>query len=54
VPLVKMTVPAEGSEWLYVAAAPKAQPYTPPGCATHGFVAYDVRRRRKVFIKDTW
>ena len=54
VPLVKMTVPAEGSERSYVAAAPKAQPYTPPGRATRGFVAYDLRRRRKVFVKDTW
>jgi hypothetical protein len=53
-PLVKMTVPAEDSEWSYVAPALKAQPYTPPGCATCRFVAYDPQRRRKVFVKDRW
>jgi hypothetical protein len=55
VPLVKITVPAGKSEWSYIACAPKAEPYTPPGCVTRtrGFVAYDLRRRRKVFVKDT-
>jgi len=54
VTLVKMTVPANGSVRSYIAPAPKAQPYTPPGRATRGFVAYDLQRRRKVFVKDTW
>ena len=54
VPLMKITVPAGKSEWSYIAHAPKAKPYTPPGRATCGFVAYDLRRWRKVFIKDTW
>jgi Fungal protein kinase len=52
--LVKMTVPAGDSEWSYVATTPIAQPYTPPGRATRGFVAYNLQRRRKVFVKDTW
>jgi len=42
VPLVKMMVPAEGSEWSCIAATPKAQPYTPPGRATCRFVAYNL------------
>jgi hypothetical protein len=54
VTLVKMTVPTNGSVRSYIAPAPKAQPYTPPGCATRGFVAYDLQRWRKVFVKDTW
>ena len=49
-----MTVPAGDSECSYVAPTPKAQPYTPPGRATRGFVAYDLQRQRKVFVKDTW
>ena len=54
VPLVKITVPAGKSQQLYIARTPKAKPYTPPGRATRGFVAYDLRRLRKVFVKDTW
>src|ERR1700722_12537750 len=42
-PLVKITVPAGKSQWSYIAHAPKAEPYTPPGCATCRFVAYDLR-----------
>jgi len=54
VTLVKMTVPTGDTECSYIAPTPKAQPYTPPGRATRGFVAYDLQRRRKVFVKDTW
>ena len=52
--LMKMTVPAGDSEWSYVTTTPIAQPYTPPRHATCGFVAYDLQRQRKVFIKDMW
>lgn len=52
--LAKMTVPISNSEWSYIIPVPKAQPYTPPGRATRGFVAWDLHRNRKVFIKDTW
>ncbi|KIM86109.1 hypothetical protein PILCRDRAFT_65496, partial [Piloderma croceum F 1598] len=38
----------------YLTCAPIATPYTPPGHATHGFVAYDLERDMKVFVKDTW
>ena len=52
--LVKMTVPISNSERLYIIPVMKAETYTPPGCATHGFVAWDLHRNRKVFIKDMW
>jgi hypothetical protein len=26
----------------------------PPGRAMRGFVAYDIQRAKKVFLKDTW
>ena len=52
--LAKMTVPISNSEQSYIIPVPKAEPYTPPGCATHGFVAWDLHRNRKVFVKDTW
>src|SRR5215471_6113447 len=28
--------------------------YVPPGCATHGFMAYDISRQQVVFLKDSW
>jgi hypothetical protein len=49
-----MTVPVFDSEWLYIAPVLKAQPYTPPGRATRGFIAWDLHRNQKVFVKDTW
>ena len=52
--LAKMTIPISNSERSYIIPVLKAEPYTPPGCATHGFVAWDLHRNRKVFIKDTW
>jgi hypothetical protein len=52
--LVKITVPGETGETHYVTRVPTAGPYTPPGRATRGFVAYDIGRKRKVFLKDTW
>jgi hypothetical protein len=50
----KMTVPVSNSNRSYIIPVPKAQPYTPPGHTTHGSVAWDLHRNRKVFIKDTW
>jgi hypothetical protein len=50
----KMTVPVSNSNWLYIIPVLKAQPYTPPGRATRGSVAWDLHRNRKVFVKDTW
>ena len=51
---VKMTVPVFESEWSYIAPVLRAQPYTPPGHATCVFIAWDLHRNQKVFIKDTW
>ena len=53
---VKMTVPALSlkSVQSYIVAVPKAGPYTPPGRATRGFVAFDLQRGRQVYLKDTW
>ena len=51
---VKMTVPVFNSERSYIAPVPRAQPYTPPGRATRGFIAWDLHRNQKVFVKDTW
>jgi serine/threonine protein kinase len=53
-PLLKMTVPTPNSHREYVIRAPIANHYTPPGRATRGFVAYDIERRTKVYLKDTW
>src|ERR1700736_6261107 len=49
-----MTVPVFDSERSYMAHIPKAHPYTPPGRATRGFIAWDLHRNQKVFVKDTW
>ncbi|KAF8443808.1 hypothetical protein L210DRAFT_3735437 [Boletus edulis BED1] len=38
----------------FIAPAPIAPPYSPPGRATRGFVAYDPARKKNVFLKDTW
>jgi hypothetical protein len=53
-PYIKMTVPVLNSEESYIIAAPKAMPYTPPGCTMCGFVAFNIRRSRRVYLKDTW
>ncbi|KIM76441.1 hypothetical protein PILCRDRAFT_77847 [Piloderma croceum F 1598] len=52
--LLKMAVQTPNSQRWYVIRAPMANHYTPPGRATRGFEAYDIERRRKVFVKDTW
>jgi hypothetical protein len=52
--LVKMTVPGPSCQREYVIYSPTAQPYTPPGRATRGLIAYDLERDMEVFIKDTW
>lgn len=55
VSLVKITVPdTSNSQLHFIAASPRATPYTPPGRATRGFPAYDVSRRVPVFMKDSW
>jgi hypothetical protein len=52
--LAKIAVPSPTSKRQYVIRALKGEPYTPPGCATHGFEAYNIERGRKVFVQDTW
>jgi hypothetical protein len=52
--LMKIVVPSPTSKWQYVIHAPKGAPYTPPGCATCSFEAYNIERGRKVFVKDMW
>ena len=56
VPLVKLSIPDEyyGGICYFVTSAPEATLYTPPGCATHGFKAYDVQHGTVVFLKDLW
>ena len=55
VPLVKLQIPdAKGSPLYFITSAPRATPYTPPGRATRAGPAYDVLRRTKVFLKDSW
>ena len=51
-----MTVPALSlkSVQSYIVAVPKGGPYTPPGHATHGFVAFNLQRGRQVYLKDMW
>ena len=54
-PLVKLSIPGiDGSLLYYVASAPRATFYTPPGRATRGFPSYDPRFSRVVFLKDSW
>lgn len=52
--LVKVAVPHPEGLRYYIALAPTAGPYTPPGRATRGFVAYDIHRKMKVYLKDSW
>jgi len=53
--LVKLEIPgADGSPHFFIAAAPRATPYPPPGRATRGFQAYDIARQTRVFLKDSW
>jgi len=52
--IIKFTVPVGNSQREYLTCTPIATPYTPPGRATRGFVAYDLERDMKVFVKDTW
>ena len=54
VPLVKLMVPDKhASPLYYIAASPCVALYTLPGCATHGFPAYDVSQSALVFMKDS-
>jgi hypothetical protein len=55
VPLVKLQIPdANGSPLYFITFAPRATPYTSPGCATCGGPAYNVLPETKVFLKDLW
>src|ERR1700678_3861988 len=55
VPLVKLLIPnSDGSLLYFITSTPKIILYTPPGCATRGFRAYDVSRGMVVFLKDSW
>jgi hypothetical protein len=38
----------------YVIKAPFAKISPPTGCATQTFIAYDIHRDMRVFIKDSW
>lgn len=54
-PLVKFSIPGiDNSLLYYVASAPRATLYTPPGRATRGFPAYDLLFCKPVFLKDSW
>lgn len=52
--VVRIAVPCPGGSRQFVTCTPTAGCYTPPGQATRGFVAYDIIRKRKVFLKDSW
>jgi hypothetical protein len=55
VPLFKLSIPnANGRASYFITCPPEPSLYTPPGRATRGFRAYDVTRRRLVFLKDSW
>lgn len=54
VPLVKLSIPDEYGLRYFVAPAPQATPYTPPGRATRGFKSYDILQGKVVFVKDSW
>jgi hypothetical protein len=54
VPLVKLSVPDADGVRFFVTSAPEATLYTPPGCATRGFKAYDILQRTMVYLKDSW
>jgi hypothetical protein len=55
VPLVKLQIPgAKGSPLYFITCVPRATPYMPPGCATHGGLAYDILQGTSVFLKDSW
>jgi len=54
VTLVKIAVPSPSGSLQFVTIAPTAPCYTPPGRATRGFVAYDLARKMKIFLKDSW
>ncbi|KAF8121694.1 hypothetical protein EV363DRAFT_1405624 [Boletus edulis] len=55
--LLVVTVPLQGCKSScdeYVIRPPVARPYTPPGRATRTSIAYDLRRNRVAFFKDSW
>ena len=55
-PLIKIEVWSadQKQRWYYVAAAPLATAYTPPGRATRGFEANGITECQGVYLKDTW
>jgi hypothetical protein len=54
VPLVKLSIPDADNVRFFVTTTPEATPYTPPGRATRGFVAYDISQQTVVYLKDSW
>lgn len=55
IPLFKLSIPvACGLPRFFIVRSPIATPYTPPGRATRGFVAYDLLGKAFVYLKDSW
>jgi hypothetical protein len=55
IPLFKLSVPfAPGSLRYFIVCSPITTAYTPPGCATRGFEAYDQSQKTAVYLKDSW
>ncbi|KAI9437064.1 hypothetical protein BJY52DRAFT_1098308, partial [Lactarius psammicola] len=54
--LLVVTVPHQDGKSCskYVIKPPVAQFNTPPGCATHMSIAYDIHRDCVIFFKDSW
>jgi hypothetical protein len=54
--LVKLSIQlgVGNAQHYFVAPAPSATLYTPPGRATCGFKAYDISHRNVIFLKDSW
>lgn len=51
---VKLSV-GQGDQLRYfITSSPSAKPYAPHGRATRGFAAYDILRKIRVFLKDSW
>ena len=52
--LLKITVPSHNLQMECIVHVPIASHYTPPGCTTCGFEAYDVQRCRNVYVEGMW
>lgn len=55
-PLLSITIPLSGSEESrqYIIPSPRARPAIPVGRWTRASIAYDVHRKQRVLLKDSW